>query len=273
MPTKAIFSIIEKMSDIGELQENNALTQRLEAVSKASKSLLVKALVAQAKAEALAQEQKYSDEYEKLKCDNKEFEELLKEADDSSKQLEQEKRQLAGENNTLKEKVSKLENECESYKGHFKNKDSGEISLEIHCPVKEKFPDEIKEYLASLLWITAEQTKNKLDKRTCLRRYQVLESLIQENQTFSPEHSKAKKLEQKIASALKQDSTEKRLTALSDCGFEAVDTRQGTHPKIRYYGDNDFQFSPPSTPSDKRGPSNLEHEITNKCLLLVDKKL
>ncbi len=184
---------------------------------------------------------------------------------------EKEKKDLIAKNKELEKSLETLKSQLEVYRSSFKNSQKGSMTLNLSCNEKEKFPNEIHEYLSALLYKTANQTLANLDKQSCLRRYQVLKDFVESNRDISFEHTEACRREMKIDAAFKLDSTEKRLNALEKVDFYEVKNKKGGgHPKIRYYSDPDFQFSPSSTPSEKRGSKNLSHEITNKCLLLVN---
>jgi hypothetical protein len=248
-----------------DFPETETLAQGLASIAKARSGLFAKSLAIQMQDTLASLAQKDKEAFSALRNEKIESDKLFDMSNEENKDLKAQNEHLKEENDILKGK-------CESYEAHFdksQKESSGDITLRIKCAVDQKFPAEIEEYFKALLWEAAREAKNKLDKDSHLRKFQVLDDFIQENEQFSPLHSKAEKLADDIKTALKQDNTDKRLKALSKCGFELVPEQHG-HPKIRFHGDHALQFSSAATPSDKRAGRNMEREIINKCLLLVD---
>ncbi len=261
-------------------QEKNSIEEKLDLITKTGRGLLSKALAMELKGEIASVIQENEKTISVLETKIKESEALFNESEEDNKQQREKVKQLSDENKLFSDENKQLfdenkslKNKCESLSAHF-NKVQDEkpdlITINISNSIVEKFPDEIKEYFKTLLWASADRAKGKLDKDSQTRQFQVLEAFLDENKDFAPEHSEAEKRAQEIKQALKLDKTEKRLKALEKCGFTIVQDLH-CHYKIRYYDDNSLQFAISSTPSEKRGQKNIEHEIINKCLLIPKK--
>ena len=240
--------------------ERKRLQQQIQTLNGANLSLKkiqqeLQKVKEEEKDNSIQQIQSYKEQINYLKEENKYYKEEIDDLEDKNKKLKDKSDNYEGEINKLKTKnilgISHIPSECNNIKYHNTN---GNNTITFKITEQDFYLEERKDLILDVL-------KNVLNNvHVDSRRKHIISSVIDHNHS----NSTRKEIEKKIKDIFWDyngidDRTCKELESI---GFEIIS--DSNHYKIRFQGDNRYQFSCSRTPSDSYSGRNLVSEIRKK---------
>lgn len=205
-----------------------------------------------------------------------------KEKENLSQELEKQKREKDDFINSFdseiaekQKRIDELEKENAkllSYKDAFSKTDSKDINISIKCSEKSLYPNEIESFIKGILFEISRKFETYIsgkrnDRNGCLRIYDVLKSIYENNPEFNFENSETFELIKKFENAKTcNDDEYKKL--LDECGFKY--DRHGSHSEFFFYGDERYPATAPGSSSDKSRSIKNNFSKAKKCILNVN---
>ena len=162
------------------------------------------------------------------------------------------------ENTEQKDEIQKLRRENLALKASAAGSDKAPILY--YGEETDLYEGEIKDYLLELV---DEKLKNLNASRPtdCVRQYDVLKSILDENKYEGSHQKKREEIKNLLVGYRDMDA--KTRSRLEDIGFTIDHDR---HNKLKYYGDNRYETTIPSSSSDVRAWKNACSIIRNRFL-------
>ena len=162
------------------------------------------------------------------------------------------------ENTEQKDEIQKLRRENLALKASAAGSEKAPILY--YGEETDLYEGEIKDYLLELV---DEKLKNLNASRLtdCVRQYDVLKSILDENKYEGSHQKKREEIKNLLVGYRDMDA--KTRSRLEDIGFTIDHDR---HNKLKYYGDNRYETTIPSSSSDVRAWKNACSIIRNRFL-------
>ena len=205
----------------------------------------------------------------RVEADAQEIRAAIDKLEHELQELQNTKKLLEGELSSLNTKRANLQNQYDEWEAMLirkqNEKSNGCIYLEIPCTEENLFPNEIQDYLYSLLYEMLEKEKanlpgNKQDEAN--RKRDVVANLLEKRKFYWEKSVTGEKLRE-IENMLR--STQRiPLEELRKEGFSKI--ASNTHPKYYFYNEK-YKYSTSWTPSDRRAAEKVLRDIKNIMFL------
>lgn len=207
----------------------------------------------------------------RVEADAQEIRAAIDKLEHELQELQNTKKLLEGELSSLNTKRANLQNQYDEWEAMLirkqNEKSNGCIYLEIPCTEENLFPNEIQDYLYSLLYEMLEKEKanlpgNKQDEAN--RKRDVVANLLEKRKFYWEKSVTGEKLRE-IENMLR--STQRiPLEKLKKAGF--LEIAGNTHPKYYFYNEK-YTCVFPGSSSDKKAIDNIIHQIERNLFLMV----